>query len=169
MPINSRNKGASFERQTARWFNEMLEETFCKRTGFHQAQKGSRAPDVDTNGVFWVECKTGSAEYMKDAIRTGMYQILDGCPDASYGVLVAKVDRRPFEVIMWRDDAGVLFDECASRGVSPDVPCEPVFLGRVAISGIYVGSCDTFTPDAYKIKHEDFFRLVNQWWKAGKQ
>ena len=105
-----REKGKRWEREVARLFTDALGAP-CRRTGFHQAQDASAAPDVDTGGAFWVECKAGRLPNPRAALR----QAREAAPREQHAIAVVKDDRqRPF-VAMDLEDFLELVGEWAER------------------------------------------------------
>lgn len=94
MAINSRQKGAAWEREVARRFRAVLglpaESRQVRRAGGGQAD-GAKMPDVDVPHL-WIECKVGPKQDPQTALEQAEWDCMgtDRAP-----VAVLKHDRKP--------------------------------------------------------------------------
>ena len=93
-----RDKGARFEREVRKLFEEAMPGATCKR-GL-QCRGGDEVPDVDAGGVFSIECKVGKNPPVKPALA----QILRDAPEGTIPMCVIKEDRKDAFVVLPLDD-----------------------------------------------------------------
>lgn len=98
MGKRSRDKGAAFERRVANMITEAGPPS--RRTGYEQAQDANNAPDVDTGGIFWVECSCGKGPN----IRAKVKQAQEASPETQWPTVITKRDREPVLVTMLATD-----------------------------------------------------------------
>jgi hypothetical protein len=97
MPVNSRRKGATFERWVVRRIREVMPGVDIKR-GL-QFRDGAEAPDVDMP-VFHVECKVGAQQSPRAALAQANR---DAKPD-KVPIAVVKDDRKePFVILSFEN------------------------------------------------------------------
>lgn len=101
--VNSRRKGASFERELAIRMREVFPGVGVRR-GI-QYRSGSEAADVE-HPYFWVEAKRGR----KPLVRAALSQASDAT-DGRKPLVVIRDDRQSPFVVMWLDDLLPILEE----------------------------------------------------------
>ena len=131
-PVNSRTKGAQWEREVARRFRAVLglpaDDRTVRRAGGGQAD-GHKVPDVDVPHL-WIECKVGP----KQDPFTALMQAERDCNDDRACVAVIKHDRRPPFAVM-RTSTWVWLCDAGEVGEATDCIAEDVVV-RVALDDL---------------------------------
>lgn len=101
--MNSRRKGANFERELANMLSAVFPDANVRR-GI-QYRSGSEAADVE-HPYFWVEAKRGR----QPRIRAALSQASEAT-DGRKPLVVIRDDRRSPFVVMWLDDLLPILEE----------------------------------------------------------